>query len=216
MLFSCYNITKCTLTTDRQIATTRARMVHGQTVHIWWNEWKASCLLLPPHFPYRNHFRRSFSFVLFPQENVEKFSVKKKQTAVAWSIRVEQVRHLVFVWEWRKTPHRCCWMGKAFSPSTTPVYRFIHRCFSTNSCLFLFVFLRVERRARGTCSVGHRRLREAKAVGSVIDRLHRLCEHRQHVLADVYANGANTNSIPRKTTLWANYGRLITFRSCCR
>ena len=140
MLFSCYNITKCTLTTDRQIATTRARMVHGQTVHIWWNEWKASCLLLPPHFPYRNPFRRSFSFVLFPQENVEKFSVKKKQTAVAWSIRVEQVRHLVFVWEWRKTPHRCCWMGKAFSPSTTPVYRFIHRCFSTNSCLFLFFF----------------------------------------------------------------------------
>ena len=205
MLFSCYNITKCTLTTDRQIATTRARMVHGQTVHIWWNEWKASCLLLPPHFPYRNPFRRSFSFVLFSQEKEPSLDPSALNKCDIWCLYENDGRHHIDAVGWGR-----------------PLVRRQRPCIDSFIVVFLRIavcfcfFLRVERRARGTCSVGHRRLREAKAVGSVIDRLHRLCEHRQHVLADVYANGANTNSIPRKTTLWANYGRLITFRSCCR
>ena len=100
MLFSCYNITKCTLTTDRQIATTRARMVHGQTVHIWWNEWKASCLLLPPHFPYRNPFRRSFSFVLFSQEKEPSLDPSALNKCDIWCLYENDGRHHIDAVGW--------------------------------------------------------------------------------------------------------------------
>lgn len=130
MLFSCYNITKCTLTTDRQIATTRARMVHGQTVHIWWNEWKASCLLLPPHFPYRNPFRRSFSFVLFSQEKEPSLDPSALNKCDIWCLYENDGRHHIDAVGW----------GRPLVRRQRPCIDSFIVVFATNSCLFLFFF----------------------------------------------------------------------------